>query len=221
MNAYGLTETSSTIAVLGPDDHRTAFASDDPDGAGAPRFGRPPLPGVEVSIRDAEGAVLSDGEVGEIWVRGEQVSGEYLGRTDTVDDGWFNTRDAGQLDGDGYLFVHGRLDDVIVRGGENLSPGEIEDVLLEHPAVRGRGRRRHPRRRVGRAGGRRRGARARGARRPRTSCAATSGAGCARPERRSGSRSRDELPFNETGKLLRRVLRDELGSAFGAEGAPT
>ena len=56
-------------------------------------------------------------------------------RDDDRSEGWFNTRDAGHLDDDGFLFVHGRLDDVIVRGGENLSPGEIEDVLLEHPAV--------------------------------------------------------------------------------------
>ena len=78
---------------------------------------------------------MPDGELGEIWVRGEQVSGEYLGVDPSSVDGWFNTRDSGRLDGEGYLFVHGRLDDVIVRGGENLSPGEIETVLLEHPAV--------------------------------------------------------------------------------------
>ena len=92
------------------------------------------LPGVELSIRDPLGQPVAAGEVGEIWVRGEQVSGEYVGRAG-ADDGWFNTRDAGRLDGDDFLFVHGRLDDVIVRGGENLSPGEIEAVLLEHPAV--------------------------------------------------------------------------------------
>ena len=93
------------------------------------------LPGVELSIRDPEGNPVPDGELGEIWVRGEQVSGEYLGVDRGADDGWFNTRDSGRLDDEGYLFVHGRLDDVIVRGGENLSPGEIETVLVEHPAV--------------------------------------------------------------------------------------
>ncbi len=50
-------------------------------------------------------------------------------------DGWFPTRDGGLLDEDGYLFMDGRLDDVIVRGGENISPGEVEDVLVTHPAV--------------------------------------------------------------------------------------
>ena len=69
-------------------------------------------------------------------MRGEQVSGEYLGRGGAVNaDGWLATNDGGWLDADGYLFVEGRLDDVIVRGGENLSPGEIEDVLAQHPAV--------------------------------------------------------------------------------------
>jgi acyl-coenzyme A synthetase/AMP-(fatty) acid ligase len=64
------------------------------------------------------------------------VAGEYLDGARLDDGGWFATRDAGYLDEDGYLFLDGRLDDIIVRGGENLSPGEIEDVLLAHPAVR-------------------------------------------------------------------------------------
>lgn len=135
-NAYGLTETSSTIAILGPQDHRDAVASDDE--AIRRRLisvGRP-LPGVEVEIRDDEGKVLTAGQKGEIYVRGEQVSGEYVGCGSALDnEGWFPTRDAGSMDEGGYLFLEGRADDVIVRGGENMSPGEIEDVLLEHPAV--------------------------------------------------------------------------------------
>jgi acyl-CoA synthetase (AMP-forming)/AMP-acid ligase II len=91
---------------------------------------------VEVQVRDAEGRALGPNERGEIYVRGEQVAGEYAGRgSQLVDGGWFPTRDGGYLDEDGYLFLEGRTDDVIVRGGENMSPGEIEDVLLEHPAV--------------------------------------------------------------------------------------
>jgi acyl-CoA synthetase (AMP-forming)/AMP-acid ligase II len=135
-NAYGLTETSSTIAVLGPDDHRAAAASSDP--AVKRRLvsvGRP-LPGVEIEIRDDEGRAVPAGTSGEVYVRGEQVSGEYLGRASNVGtDGWFPTRDGGSIDADGYLFLEGRIDDVIVRGGENLSPGEIEEVLLEHDGV--------------------------------------------------------------------------------------
>jgi acyl-CoA synthetase (AMP-forming)/AMP-acid ligase II len=135
-NAYGLTETSSTIAVLGPDEHRTAqTSSDDVERRRLVSVGRA-LPGVEIEIRDDEGKILGAGERGEIYVRGEQVSGEYEGRGSVVDDeGWFATRDAGSMDAEGYLFLEGRADDVIVRGGENLSPGEIEDVLLTHPAV--------------------------------------------------------------------------------------
>ena len=135
VNAYGLTETSSSIAVLGPDDHRLAMTSDDP--VVRRRLGSVgrPFPTVEISVRDEDGGEVAVGERGIIWVRGPQVSGEYLGRADHVVDGWFDTRDAGEMDEAGYLFVYGRQDDVIVRGGENLSPGEIEDVLLRHPAV--------------------------------------------------------------------------------------
>jgi acyl-CoA synthetase (AMP-forming)/AMP-acid ligase II len=135
VNAYGLTETSSTIAMLTPDDHREAFASS--DAAVRARLGSVgrPLPMLEVQIRDESESVVVAGEKGEIWVRGEQVSGEYVGRTVLDAEGWFRTRDAGWFDADGFLYVDGRLDDVIVRGGENISPGEIETVLHAHPAV--------------------------------------------------------------------------------------
>lgn len=134
-NAYGLTETSSTIALLGPDDHRAAFAATDPAiRARLGSVGRP-LPTIELEIRDEEGRLLPAGERGEIYVRGEQVSGEYRERSALDSDGWFPTRDAGWLDSEGFLFLAGRADDVIVRGGENISPGEIEDVLLTHPAI--------------------------------------------------------------------------------------
>ncbi len=136
VNAYGLTETSSTIAVLGPDDHRLAQYSEEPaEQRRLASTGRP-LPGVELSIRDDAGEEVSVGETGEIFVRGEQVSGEYLEAASSLVDGWFPTRDGGFIDEAGYLFVQGRNDDVIIRGGENMSPGEIEDVLLTHQAVK-------------------------------------------------------------------------------------
>jgi acyl-CoA synthetase (AMP-forming)/AMP-acid ligase II len=135
-NAYGLTETSSTICVLGPDDHRTAADSDDPRVRRRLTSVGRPLPSVEIEVRGPEGHCLGPGEHGEIHVRGKQVSGEYLGRGSSVgSDGFFPTHDGGFRDDAGYLFLAGRIDDVIVRGGENLSPGEIEDVLLEHEAV--------------------------------------------------------------------------------------
>jgi len=134
-NAYGLTETSSTISILGPDDHRMAIYSDDE--AVRRRLGSVgrPLPSLEVEIRAEDGSVLPAGQSGEIYVRGEQVSGEYTHRKIVQDDGWFATNDGGWIDEEGYLFVEGRLDDVIVRGGENISPGEIEDILREHAGV--------------------------------------------------------------------------------------
>lgn len=135
VNGYGLTETSSTIAVLTAEDHREAVSSDDP--AVRRRLGSVgrPLPTVEVEIRSEEGEPLPPNHAGEIWVRGEQVSGEYLGRGAVTQEGWLATRDHGWVDEEGYLYVEGRLDDVIVRGGENMSPGEIEEVLLRHPQV--------------------------------------------------------------------------------------
>jgi acyl-CoA synthetase (AMP-forming)/AMP-acid ligase II len=136
-NAYGLTETSSTIAVLGPDDHRDALAAADP--AVRERLGSAGrlVPGVEGQIRDSSGAVLPAGQPGQLWVRGSQVSGEYLGSGSVLDgDGWFHTRDQGWFDSDGYLFISGRTDDTIIRGGENIAPAEIEDVLIAHPEVK-------------------------------------------------------------------------------------
>jgi acyl-CoA synthetase (AMP-forming)/AMP-acid ligase II len=212
VNAYGLTETSSTIAVLDPEDHRVAFASEDPrvrERLGS--VGRP-LPTVELEIRDPEGRVLSGGSSGEIYVRGDQVAGEYDGRSALGDDGWFGTNDAGHLDSEGFLFVEGRLDDVIVRGGENISPGEIESVLLEHPAVRDAAVVGVPDDEWGEC--------------PAAAVVLESGATVTPmdlhrwvADRLRSTRApvvvevHDELPHSETGKLLRRVLRDELAGA--------
>jgi acyl-CoA synthetase (AMP-forming)/AMP-acid ligase II len=136
VNGYGLTETSSTITVLGPEDHRAALTSGDPVvQARLGSVGRA-VPSVELSVRRPDGTPAPAGESGELWVRGEQVSGRYVGDgTQRNGGGWFRTRDAAHIDADGYVFVEGRLDDVIVRGGENISPGEVEDALLSHPDV--------------------------------------------------------------------------------------
>ncbi len=70
-------------------------------------------------------------------MRGAQVSGRYTGLGSVLDDdGWFPTRDVASMDEDGYLYIAGRSDDTIIRGGENIAPAEIEDVLVEHPEVR-------------------------------------------------------------------------------------
>lgn len=136
VNAYGLTETSSTVTVLGPEEHREAAGSDDPlVRARLASVGRP-LPGIELQIRDDDGRSVPAGVEGRICIRGEQVAAEYAGVGRAVDsEGFFDTRDRGHIDEGGYLFVHGRADDTIIRGAENIAPAEIEDVLLRHPAV--------------------------------------------------------------------------------------
>lgn len=136
VNAYGLTETSSTIALLGPEDHRAALAGEDE--AARARLGSAgrPVPGIEMEIRDEAGTVLPANGVGELWVRGPQVSGEYVGLGSVLDDaGWFPTRDRAWLDDEGYLFIEGRSDDTIIRGGENIAPAEIEETLFAHPGI--------------------------------------------------------------------------------------
>jgi acyl-CoA synthetase (AMP-forming)/AMP-acid ligase II len=212
VNAYGLTETSSTIAVLTPDDHRESAASDDP--AVRRRLGSVgrPLPSVELEIRGPDGDVLPAGERGEIYVRGEQVAGEYLGRSVLTDDGWFPTNDAGFVDEHGFLYLEGRLDDVIVRGAENLSPGEIEEALLTHPAVAEAAVVGVPDPEWGEA--------------VAAAVVLAEGEQATEAELQDWVRARlrstktpqligfyDEMPYNETGKLLRRVLRTDLAAA--------
>lgn len=209
-NAYGLTETSSTVALLGPAEHRAAHAATDPaERARLASVGKP-LPTIELEIRDDDGRVLPAGQTGEIFVRGEQVSGQYRERSALDPDGWFPTRDAGYLDEGGYLFLAGRADDVIVRGGENISPGEIEDVLLTHPAVADVAAVAVPSVEWGEAIG----------------LAVVVRAGCTPPsaealkelvrDRLRSSRVPDRirfmpsLPYNEMGKLLRREIRQML-----------
>lgn len=211
VNAYGLTETSSTIALLGAEDHRAAFASDDPVVRRRIASVGQPLPSIELEIRREDGTLCGSHEQGEIHVRGDQVSGEYLHKKAISDDGWFATNDAGWLDEGGYLFVDGRLDDVIVRGGENISPGEIEDMLrsfddIADCAVLGipcvQWGEKVVAVIVSRSGN------------PDTDKIAAA----VRAKLRSTKTpeqwfQRDVLPYNETGKLLRRVLKAELVKA--------
>ncbi|HCV33484.1 MAG TPA: AMP-dependent synthetase [Acidimicrobiaceae bacterium] len=210
VNAYGLTETSSTVALLGPEDHRIALASDNPEVRSRLGSAGRPLPTIEVSIRNEDGAEMPAGEPGEIWVRGEQVSGEYHGLSSQLtDDGWFPTHDGGQLDAEGFLHVTGRIDDVIVKGGQNVSPGEIEEVLLGVPGVMDAAVIGLPDRQWGE----------RIVAVVVPSIQAPPDAEELRNTVRGILRSNrtpdhveflDELPYNETGKLLRRVLRTNL-----------
>ena len=135
VNAYGLTETTATIALLSGADHRAALSSAEP--AVRRRIGSVGrlLPGIQIEVRGPDGQVTDPEEAGLLFVRGEQISGEYLGGNALDADGWFPTRDRGWVDRDGYLFIEGRADDTIIRGGENIAPAEIEDALLAHPEV--------------------------------------------------------------------------------------
>ena len=98
-----------------------------------------PLPGVEVAILDDHGNELGRNEVGSVFVRTNRSMKGYWKRPDasseTIQDGWINTKDMGWIDEDGYLFLSGRSSDMIIRAGENISPAEIEDVLHGHPDV--------------------------------------------------------------------------------------
>jgi acyl-CoA synthetase (AMP-forming)/AMP-acid ligase II len=142
INAFGQTETASTITTLGPEDHLIEGTATDKEKKLkrlAASIGRP-LPDVEVKIVDDNGKVLGADQVGEIYARGPRIMTGYWGDADKsarviTDDGWLRTGDMGWMDEDGYIYLAGRGDDMIIRGGENISPEEVEDVLHEHPQI--------------------------------------------------------------------------------------
>jgi acyl-CoA synthetase (AMP-forming)/AMP-acid ligase II len=138
VNAFGQTETTSTLTLLGPEDHRLEGTPEEIEvrTKRLTSIGRP-LPDVEVRVVGDEGGALPAGEVGEIHVRTPRAMKGYAGAKDSpfTADGWLPTRDMGWIDADGYLYVAGRKDDMIIRGGENIAPAEVEAVLISHPAI--------------------------------------------------------------------------------------
>jgi long-chain acyl-CoA synthetase len=129
---YGLTETSGGIVYLTPEDHN-------PDaGERLLSCGRP-LSHVEIRVVDRSGVDLQVGEIGEILCRTPQLMKGYWGLSeeteDAVKNGWMHTGDAGYIDADGYLYIHDRVDDMIITGGENVYPAEVERVLLSYPWI--------------------------------------------------------------------------------------
>jgi long-chain acyl-CoA synthetase len=139
--AYGLTETTGAVVNLPPHDH-------DVDGPNRHRLRScgVPGPGVELRIVDTDSMFddeprdCAQGEVGEIWIRSPQVMLGYWNMPEETakaitPDGWFRSGDAGYLDADGYLYIHDRVKDMIVSGGENVYPAEVENVLMGHPAI--------------------------------------------------------------------------------------
>jgi long-chain acyl-CoA synthetase len=130
---YGMTETTGTIVALPPEDH---------DMKGSPRMraAGKPLPGVEIRIIDDAGNALQAGEVGEIATRSVWNMAGYWNMPEatakTIDkDGWLRTGDAGYMDEDGYVYIHDRVKDMIITGGENVYPAEVESAIYGHPDV--------------------------------------------------------------------------------------
>lgn len=140
INAFGQTETTSTVAMLGPDDHRLDGSPQEVEQKlrRLASIGRA-LPDVDLSILDEQGQVLAQGQIGEIAIRTDRTMRGYYnepGATHaTLHDGWLHTRDLAWIDEDGYVFLVGRKSDMIIRGGENIAPEEVEIVLESHPAV--------------------------------------------------------------------------------------
>ncbi|OLM12090.1 Long-chain-fatty-acid--CoA ligase [Pseudonocardia sp. Ae717_Ps2] len=133
-SVYGMTELSGVFCVLGPDEHR------DPERTHLLASAGSPLPGSVVRVVDpATGEDVDDGQVGEFWVRSDQAMAGYWNKPDaTADvfvDGWLRTGDAGRVDESGYLFLEDRVKDMIISGGENVYPAEVERVLATHPQV--------------------------------------------------------------------------------------
>jgi acyl-CoA synthetase (AMP-forming)/AMP-acid ligase II len=127
---YGLTETSGAVTYLPPEDH---------DGGERMRSCGRAMRSARIRVVDAEGVDCPPGSVGEILVAGDQVMKGYWNQpeatAEAIRDGWFHTGDAGYLDADGYLYIHDRVKDMIVSGGENIYPAEIESALAAHPGV--------------------------------------------------------------------------------------
>ncbi|MFI5627047.1 long-chain-fatty-acid--CoA ligase [Nocardioides sp. NPDC051685] len=133
-SVYGMTEMSGVFCVLGPDDHRNPERPQLRASAGRP------LPGSEVRVvNPSSGKDSAPGEVGEFWVKSPQMMIGYWNKpeatAETIVDGWLRTGDAGRIDEDGYLYVEDRVKEMVITGGENVYPAEVERVLIQHPAV--------------------------------------------------------------------------------------
>jgi long-chain acyl-CoA synthetase len=130
---YGMTETSGAVVYLPPEDHTL-------EGGPRMRAAGLPMPGVEIKVVDDRGESVPTGEVGEVCVRSIANMAGYwrlaeATRSTIAEDGWLRTGDAGYLDEDGYLYIHDRVKDMIITGGENVYPAEVENAIFGHPQV--------------------------------------------------------------------------------------
>ncbi|HWO74160.1 MAG TPA: AMP-binding protein, partial [Dehalococcoidia bacterium] len=204
VQTYGLTEAASQVSTLSPEDALRKLGS-----AGKPLFG------TELRILDDAGRDCPPGVAGEIAVRGPTVTPGYLkdsaATASALRDGWLHTGDAGYLDAEGYLYVLDRRDDLIISGGENVYPAEVEAVLASHPDVAEAGVFAIADERWGRAPA------AAVVLRPGAAVTAEALIGFCR-ERLARYKTPvrvhvvQTLPRNASGKLLRRELRERLGS---------
>jgi long-chain acyl-CoA synthetase len=128
LEGYGLSETSPVASFNHPDRERK------PGSIGTP------IEGVEMEVWDDDGNEVAQGEIGEIVIRGHNVMKSYWNRSEATaeaitDEGWFHSGDMARVDADGYFFIVDRKKELIIRGGYNIYPREVEEVLYEHPAV--------------------------------------------------------------------------------------
>lgn len=219
INAFGGTETSSTIAMLRAEDQIITGKETEEEKEKklkrlASSIGRP-LDDVEVQIRDEEGRVLPPGQIGELVVRGPRIMKGYWKDEEKTKkaftpDGWYRTGDTGYMDEEGYIYLTGRADDLIKRGGEYISPEEVENVLYTHPKIEEAAVIGVPDVEWGHQ--------------PRAIVVLKKGETATPEEIMEYCRERlagfkrprsvifvDELPKSSTGKILRRVLREQYG----------
>jgi len=217
INAFGQTETASTITTLGPDDHVIEGTEDEKEKKLrrlTSSIGRP-MSDIEMKVIDETGNDVPPGEVGEIVARGPRVMSGYWKDAEktakTIDkDGWLHTSDMGYVDEEGYFYLAGRGDDMIIRGGENISPEEVENVLYAHPAVEEAAVIGVPSEEWGQE--------------PKAIVALKEGNTATADELMEFCRERlasfkrprsvvfiDELPRTSTGKILKRILREQYG----------
>ncbi|WP_379922101.1 long-chain-fatty-acid--CoA ligase [Erythrobacter sp. R86502] len=133
LQAYGMTETSGTVSILPPEDHSL-------EGNMRMRSAGKACPGVDIEVRDSENREAARGTIGEVCIRSPSNTPGYWKLPDatrrTIDpDGWLHTGDAGIMDADGYVYIQDRIKDMIISGGENVYPAEVESAIYGHPAI--------------------------------------------------------------------------------------
>ncbi|MCM0001134.1 MAG: long-chain-fatty-acid--CoA ligase [Erythrobacter sp.] len=133
LQAYGMTETTGTVSILPPEDHSL-------EGNQRMRSAGKALPGVAIAVRGPDNVEVPRGDIGEVCIRSPSNTAGYWklpeATASTIDaDGWLHTGDAGVMDADGYVYIQDRIKDMIISGGENVYPAEVESAIYGHPAI--------------------------------------------------------------------------------------